>query len=85
VITLVAQAQAEAYQKISQVIGANNAALLELMKLVASEGIDITPEVMVGGSSTAGMTDALMGTILKGMVNSVAPTSKHPQATNPKP
>ena len=75
-ITLVAEAQAQAYQKISEVIGANNAALLELMKLVATENIDITPNVMVAGSSGSGMTDALMGTILKGMVHSEEPITK---------
>jgi len=38
------------------------------MKLVANEGIDITPDVMSGGTAS-GMTDALMGTVLKGMLN----------------
>jgi len=64
----VAQAKAEAYQKISQVIGPNNAALLEIFKLVADDQVKITPDIMVGGSSSAGMSDALMGTILKGMM-----------------
>ncbi|MFC1652304.1 hypothetical protein ACFL3F_01155, partial [Planctomycetota bacterium] len=83
-IALVAQSKAEAYEKISKVIGANNAALLELMKLVATENIDITPNVMVSGSSNTGMTDALMGTILKGMVNSKAsePVSQQPATNN---
>jgi uncharacterized membrane protein YqiK len=67
-IKLVAEAQAKAYRMVSDVIGPNNAALVEIMKLVASEEIDITPEVMTGGAG-AGMTDALMGTILKGMLN----------------
>ena len=68
-IALVAEAKAAAYQKISEVIGANNAALLELIKLVATANLDITPNVMVSGNSDSGMSDALMGTILKGMVN----------------
>ncbi len=84
-ITLVAQAKAQAYQKISEVIGANNAALLELIKLVASENIDITPNVMVSGSTSAGMTDALMGTILKGMVNSDAAIRVTQPSTANKP
>ena len=66
-VMLVAEAKAKAYQKISDVIGADNAALLELMKLVAENRIRITPEVMVGGGG-AGMTDALMGTVLRGMI-----------------
>jgi uncharacterized membrane protein YqiK len=84
-ITLVAEAKALAYDKISKVLGADNAALLELIKLVASEKIDITPQVMVSGTSSTGMTDALMGTILKGMVHSDAsvPTRLQPLSKNP--
>ncbi len=67
-IKLVADAKAKAYQMIAEVIGADNAALVEIMKLVAQEDISITPEVMVGGPG-GGMTDALMGTILKDMLN----------------
>ena len=66
-IELVAAAKAQAYKMISAVIGPDNAALIEIMKLVAAEGIGITPQVMVGGGG-AGMTDALMGTVLKGML-----------------
>lgn len=68
-VKTVAQAQAEAYQKISEVIGADNAALIEIVKLVSDNEIDITPDVMVGGGS-AGVPDALMGTILKDMIKS---------------
>jgi len=68
-ITLIAAAQAEAYQKVSDVIGPNNAALLELMKTISESGIRITPEVMVNsGGTNNGTTDALMGTMLKGMI-----------------
>jgi uncharacterized membrane protein YqiK len=67
-IKLVAEAKAQAYKMVSEVIGADNAALLEIMGLVATEKIKITPEVMVGGSG-GGMTDALMGTILKDRLN----------------
>ena len=66
-LALIADAKALAYKKISEVIGSNNAALLEIMKLVADKRIQITPDVMVG-SGGSGMTDALMGTILKGML-----------------
>jgi regulator of protease activity HflC (stomatin/prohibitin superfamily) len=65
-ITLTAAAQAEAYEMIARVIGEQNAALIEIMKIVSKSGIKITPDVMVGGSGGNGMTDALMGTILKG-------------------
>lgn len=68
-VKLVAIAQAEAYKKIAEVIGSDNAALIEIIKLVAAENIDITPEVMVGGSG-AGAGDALMGTILKDRLKS---------------
>ncbi|MFZ9034231.1 MAG: SPFH domain-containing protein [Anaerohalosphaeraceae bacterium] len=66
-IRVVAEAKAQAYELISEVIGPQNAALVEIMKLVAKENIQITPEVMVsGGGSTA---EALMGTMLKGMLD----------------
>lgn len=64
-ITIVAKAQADAYRLIVEAIGTENAALIEIMKIVAENQIRITPEVMVGGSSTGGMTDALMGTIMR--------------------
>ena len=72
-IKLVAHAQAEAYKRISEVIGPNNAALLEIMKLVAAKNIRITPQVMVGGGESAGMTNALMGTILRDMLKTKLP------------
>jgi len=75
-ITLVAKAKAEAYNLISEVLGQSNAALLEVMKLVAENNIRITPEVMVGTSNGSGMTDALMGTILKDMMIKKQPTTK---------
>jgi uncharacterized membrane protein YqiK len=68
--TLIANAKAQAYKLLSESIGQNNAALIEIMKLVSEKNIRITPEVMVGGSS--GVTDALMGTMLKGMMDKEA-------------
>jgi len=70
-IKVTAEAKAIAYKKISEVIGSDNAALIEIMKLVQAGGIRITPEVMVGGAG-AGMTDALMGTVLRGMLDKKA-------------
>jgi len=67
-VKLVAEAKAQAYRLISEVLGADNAALIEIMKVASETGVKITPEVMVG-SPGSGMTDALMGTILKGMLN----------------
>ena len=67
-IRLVADAKAQAYKMISEVVGPQNAALLEIMKLVATENIQITPDVMVSGG-TSGTTEALMGTMLKGMLD----------------
>ena len=74
-IKVTAEAKALAYKKISEVIGANNAALIEIMKLVEAGKIRITPEVMVGGAG-AGMTDALMGTVLRGMLDKGAASEK---------
>lgn len=66
-VKLIAQAKAEAYRLIAKVLGSDNAALIEIMKLVASDKIKITPDVMIGGAG-GGITDALMGTMLKGML-----------------
>ncbi len=74
-IKLTAEAKALAYKKISEVIGPANAALIEIMKLVETGKIRITPEVMVGGAG-AGMTDALMGTVLRGMLDKEAASKK---------
>jgi len=74
-IKLTAEAQAEAYKKISEVIGRDNAALIEIMKLVEAGKIKITPDVMVGGAG-AGMTDALMGTVLRGMLDKEAASGR---------
>jgi uncharacterized membrane protein YqiK len=67
---LIADAKAQAYKLLSESIGQNNAALIEIMKLVAEKNIRVTPDVMVGGSS--GVNDALMGTMLKGMLEKEA-------------
>ncbi|HEB30194.1 MAG TPA: hypothetical protein ENI15_04880 [Spirochaetes bacterium] len=75
-IRLTAEAKALAYKKISEVIGPANAALIEIMKLVEAGKIRITPEVMVGGAG-AGMTDALMGTVLRGMLDKKAASGKN--------
>lgn len=64
-LKLVAEAKAKAYELISTVIGAENVALLEIIELVASGKINITPDVMVGGGNGGGISDALMGTILR--------------------
>ena len=64
-IQIKATAQAEAYKKVADQIGKNNAALIELLKIVGDRNIQITPRVMVGGSAgrDAGGA-ALVGTLL---------------------
>lgn len=74
-IKLVAEAKAQAYEMVSEVVGPGNAALLEIMKLVATDEIQITPDVMVSGGGS-GTTDALMGTMLKGMLDKQASQNK---------
>jgi uncharacterized membrane protein YqiK len=71
---LIADAKSQAYKLLSDSIGQNNAALIEIMKLVAENKIRVTPDVMVGGSS--GVNDALMGTMLKGMLDKDAAAIK---------
>ncbi|MFA5238136.1 MAG: SPFH domain-containing protein [Phycisphaerae bacterium] len=73
-VKLIADAKSQAYKLLSGSIGQNNAALIEIMKLVAEKRIKITPDVMVGGSSST--SDALMGTMLKNMLDKNAETMK---------
>ena len=77
-IKIRAEAQAEAYRVIAEQIGAGNAALVELLKIVGEQGINITPRVMVtgggggGGTGSASAaeaeTTALIGTMLDSMI-----------------
>jgi len=73
-VKLIADAKSQAYKLLSDSIGQNNAALIEIMKLVAEKNIRVTPDVMISGSS--GVSDALMGTMLKGMLDKEAATVK---------
>jgi uncharacterized membrane protein YqiK len=73
-IRIRAEAQAEAYRVVALQIGPGNAALLELLKIVGENGINITPRVMViGGGNGAGTasseTTALIGTMLDTMLS----------------
>ena len=64
-VELKATAQANAYKLIAEQIGSNNAALVELLRIVGENRIEITPRVMVaGGAATEGQTTALIGTML---------------------
>lgn len=65
-----AEAQASAYKLIAEQIGSNNAALVELLKIVGERQIEITPRVMVTGGSTGdAQATALIGTMLNSMVD----------------
>lgn len=68
-VELKATAQANAYKLIAEQIGSNNAALVELLRIVGERQIEITPRVMVtGGMSGDASTTALIGTMLNTMV-----------------
>ncbi|GJM19329.1 MAG: hypothetical protein DHS20C14_15420 [Phycisphaeraceae bacterium] len=76
-ILIEAEAQANAYQLIATQIGKGNAALIEVLRIVGENKIQITPKVMVtsdgSGSRAAGAqgnpeTIALIGTMLDRMV-----------------
>ncbi len=74
-IRIEAEAQASAYEMIAGQIGAGNAALVELLRVVGERGIEITPRVMVtGGMNGEGQgsvdqsTVALIGTMLDSMM-----------------
>lgn len=83
-VKIKAEAQADAYKLIAEQIGSNNAALLELLKIVGEKQIMITPRVMVtggGAGSGDGQTTALIGTMLDSMVQETPqnrPTTPRP-------
>jgi regulator of protease activity HflC (stomatin/prohibitin superfamily) len=78
-IRIRAEAQAKAYSEIAAQIGAGNAALIELLKIVGERNIQITPRVMVNGGTGGpgpvsgagghGETTALIGTMLDSMLS----------------
>lgn len=72
-IRIRAEAEALAYQKIAQQIGPANLAMIELLKIVGEQGINITPRVMMtsgdGTDAAADSTAALIGTLLDQMVS----------------
>lgn len=74
-IKIEAEAQAEAFKLISAQIGRGNAAMVEVLKIIGAEGIQITPRVMVtGGNNGIGPSSemvALIGTMLDQMVSDV--------------
>ncbi len=65
-IRIKAEAQADAYRQIAEQIGKSNAALVEVLKIVGEQGIQITPRVMVTGANgdAEAETTALIGTML---------------------
>lgn len=71
-VKIKADAQANAYKLIAEQIGSGNAALVELLKIVGEQGIQITPRVMVvgqgGQAGKDGETTALIGTMLDTMM-----------------
>ncbi len=73
-IEIRAKAQADAYNLIAQQIGPANAAMIELLKIVGEQGVNITPRVMISGMPQNGggtdpQTAALIGTMLDRMVS----------------
>jgi uncharacterized membrane protein YqiK len=78
-IEIKAEAQANAYKLIAEQIGSNNAAMLELLKVVGERNIQITPRVMVTGGNGGGgeaQSTALIGTMLDRMVEDSAPQTR---------
>ncbi|MBL4699522.1 MAG: hypothetical protein JKX70_11890 [Phycisphaerales bacterium] len=70
-VEIEATAQANAYKMIADQIGKANAAMIEVLRVIGENSIEITPRVMVTGSSdgkSSGETVALIGTMLDQMV-----------------
>ncbi len=70
-VEIEATAQANAYKMIADQIGKANAAMIEVLRVIGENRIEITPRVMVTGSSdgaASSETVALIGTMLDQMV-----------------
>lgn len=70
-VEIEATAQANAYKMIADQIGKANAAMIEVLRVIGENRIEITPRVMVTGSSDGtsnSETVALIGTMLDQMV-----------------
>ncbi len=72
-VSIRAEAQAGAFKLIAEQLGKSNAALLELLKVIGENNVQITPRVMVLGSDRDGSgrdpeTAALIGTMLDTMI-----------------
>lgn len=83
-VRIKADSQAAAYKLIAEQIGAGNAALVEVLKIVGENRIEITPRVMVSGAaggSAESQTTALIGTMLDTMVGQ-GPGSRAGQKAN---
>lgn len=81
-IRIKALAQAEAFTAIARAIGPNNAAMMELLKVVGERDINITPRVFVGGGVGAGGAgSALIGTMLDSLVTK----GEEPASSAPAP
>ncbi|GJQ28757.1 MAG: hypothetical protein HBSAPP03_06410 [Phycisphaerae bacterium] len=78
-----AEAQAQAYEKIASQIGKSNAALIEVLKIVGEQNIQITPRILVmgQGASGDGAGTALIGTMLDRMIQD---EEKNPAKATPR-
>ena len=71
-VEIEATAQANAYKMIADQIGKANAAMIEILRVIGENRIEITPRVMVNngqGGGTSSETVALIGTMLDQMVS----------------
>jgi uncharacterized membrane protein YqiK len=63
-------AKAAAYQAGVQALGAQAYTALQVMQIVGDQKVRVVPDVAVsGGAGGAGLTEALLGMLLRGQVN----------------
>lgn len=78
-ILAIGKATAEAYQLTRQAIGPDSVAMIELMKLVSSGSVKITPDI-VAGSDSASLVNVLLAKMLK-KDNVTLPGQGNPSST----
>ena len=76
-------AKAEAYRVGVAALGAESYTVMQMMQIVGERNVRIVPDVSVTGTAgTGGLTDGLLGLMLRGQVQKPTPASSSPAPTN---
>ncbi len=69
------QAKADAYRAGVTALGSQGYTALQLMQIIGDQNVRVVPDVSVSGAQGGGLTEALLGMLLRGQTNGSAPSS----------